>query len=147
MQTVTRISTTKGSERKMHFIMCHPTKIGFPGGSVVKNPPSMRETLEMWVRFLGLEDPLEEEMATYSGILAWRIPWTKEPGGVQSTGVRRVGQDWSDLAQDKILIFSTVWIWLADYPHSLKVCTVMLFYFPSRFVREHLCLARSPPTP
>ena len=47
MQTVTRISTTKGSERKMHFIMRHPTKIGFPGGSVVKNPPSMRETLEM----------------------------------------------------------------------------------------------------
>ena len=46
MQTVTRISATKGSERKMHFIMCHPTKIYVPGGSVAKNPPSMWETLE-----------------------------------------------------------------------------------------------------
>ena len=45
----------------------------------VKNPPAMRET---WVRSLGWEDPLEEGMATHSSILAWRIPWTKEPGGL-----------------------------------------------------------------
>ena len=50
---------------------------------LVKNPPAMRET---WVRSLGWEDPLEEEMATHSSILAWRIPWTEEPGGLQSTG-------------------------------------------------------------
>ena len=46
----------------------------------------MQETQEMWVRFLGQEDPLEEEMATYSNILAWKIPWTEELGGVQSVG-------------------------------------------------------------
>ena len=47
---------------------------------------------EMRVRSLGWEDPLEREMATHSGILAWRIPWTGEPGGLQSTGSQRVGQ-------------------------------------------------------
>ena len=47
---------------------------------VVKNPPAMQETQETWVRTLGWEDLLEEEMAIHSSILAWRIPWTKEPG-------------------------------------------------------------------
>ena len=56
----------------------------------VKNPPAMRET---WVRSLGWEDPLQEDMATHSSILAWRIPWTEEPGGLQSTGSQRVGHD------------------------------------------------------
>ena len=49
----------------------------------VKNLPAMQET---WVRFLGWEDTLEKEMATHSSILAWRIPWTEEPGGLQSMG-------------------------------------------------------------
>ena len=44
----------------------------------------MQETQEMWVQSLGWEDPLEEEMATHSKILAWKIPWTKEPGGLQA---------------------------------------------------------------
>ena len=44
----------------------------------------MQETQEMWVRSLGWEDPLEEEMVTHSSILAWKIPWTEEPGGLQS---------------------------------------------------------------
>ena len=65
-------------------------KWGFPGGSVVKNPPV---TWETWVRSLGWEDPLEEGMATHSSILAWRIPWTEEPGGLQSMGLQRVGHD------------------------------------------------------
>ena len=47
----------------------------------------------MWVRFLGWEDPLEEEMATHSSILAWRIPWTEESGGLRSIGLHRVGHD------------------------------------------------------
>ena len=47
----------------------------------------------MWVRSLGLEDPLEEGMATQLGILAWKIPWTEEPGGLQSTGSQRVRHD------------------------------------------------------
>ena len=50
---------------------------------LVKNLPAMKET---WVRFLGWEDPLEKEMATHSSILAWRIPWTEEPGGLRSMG-------------------------------------------------------------
>ena len=49
--------------------------------------------LETWVRSLGLEDPLEKEMATYSSILAWKIPWTEEPGRLQSMGSQRVGHD------------------------------------------------------
>ena len=54
----------------------------------LKRLPAMRET---WVRSLGQEDPLEKEMATHSSILAWRIPWTEEPGGLQSMGSQRVG--------------------------------------------------------
>ena len=53
---------------------------GFPGGSTVKNPPAIQEPWETWVRSLGQEDLLEEEMATQSNILAWRIPWTEDPG-------------------------------------------------------------------
>ena len=48
---------------------------------MVKNPPAMQKT---WVRSLGLEGPLKKEMATHSSILAWEIPWTEEPGGLQS---------------------------------------------------------------
>ena len=47
----------------------------------------------MWVQSLGREDPLEESMATYSSILAWKIPWTEEPGGLQFMGSQRVGRD------------------------------------------------------
>ena len=57
---------------------------------MVKNLLPIQET---WVLSLGLEDPLEKEMATHSSILAWRIPWTEEPGGLQSTGSQRVGHD------------------------------------------------------
>ena len=48
---------------------------------------------ELQVRFLSWEDPLEEEMATHSSILAWEIPWTEEPGGLQSMGSQKVGHD------------------------------------------------------
>ena len=56
----------------------------------VKNPPAIQET---WVRSLNQEDPLEKGMATHSSILAWRIPWTEEPGGLQFMGFQRVGHD------------------------------------------------------
>ena len=56
----------------------------------LKRLPAMRET---WVQSLGQEDPLEKEMATHSSILAWRIPWTEEPGGLQSMGSQRVGHN------------------------------------------------------
>ena len=58
----------------------------------------------MWVQSLDQEDPLEKEMATYSSILAWQIPWTEEPGGLQSMGSQRVGQDWRDLAHTAHLV-------------------------------------------
>ena len=57
----------------------------------VKNPPAKQETQQMLVQSLGQEDLLEEEMATHCSILAWRIPWTEEPGGLQSMGSQRVG--------------------------------------------------------
>ena len=53
----------------------------------VKNPPAMQKT---WVQSLDWEDPLEKEMATHSSILAWGIPWTEEPGGLQSMGSQRI---------------------------------------------------------
>ena len=56
----------------------------------VKNPPAVQET---WIRSLDREDSLEEGMATRSSILAWRIPWTEEPGGLQSMGSQRTGHD------------------------------------------------------
>ena len=58
---------------------------GFPNGSEVKNQPAMMET---WVQSLGQEDPLEKGMTTHSSILAWRIPWTEEPGRLQSMGLQ-----------------------------------------------------------
>ena len=59
----------------------------------MKNLPAMQEPQEIQVRSLGQEDPLEEEMATHSNILAWRILRTEEPGGLQSKGSQRVGHD------------------------------------------------------
>ena len=58
-------------------------RMGFPGGLLVKNLPAKQE---MQVRSLAWEDPLEKGMATHSGILAWEIPWTEEPDGLQSMG-------------------------------------------------------------
>ena len=65
----------------------------FPRGSVVKSPPEVQETQETQVWSLAQEDPLEEGMATHSSTLAWRIPWTEEPGGLQSAGSQRVGHN------------------------------------------------------
>ena len=64
--------------------------MGFSSGSVVKNLPAKQET---WVRPLGQEDPLENEMATCSSILTWEISWTEEPGRLQSMGSQRVRHD------------------------------------------------------
>ena len=69
--------------------------MGFPGGSVGKNLPTMQE---MWVQILNWDDPLEKEIATYSNILAWKIPWTEDPRGLQCTGLQRIRCNWSDWA-------------------------------------------------
>ena len=68
-------------------------EFGFPGGSEVKHPPAMQE---MQVQSLGREDPLEEEMATHSRIIAWKIPWTEESSGLQSVGVTKSRTQLSD---------------------------------------------------
>ena len=71
--------------------------MGFPGDSVENHLPAnaggIRHGFDPWVRSLGWEDSLEEGMATDSSILAWRIPWTEEPEGLQSMGSQRVGHD------------------------------------------------------
>ena len=60
---------------------------------MIMNLPPVQETQEMWVRSLGREDPLEEEMTTHYNILAWEIPWTEEPDGLQFMGLQKVKQD------------------------------------------------------
>ena len=77
------------------FYWLHSWFWGFLSGSVVKNLPAMQETQETWVRSLGQEDPLKEEPASDPSILAWRIPWTEEPGGVQPMGSQRAGHSWA----------------------------------------------------
>ena len=81
--------------------------MGFPGGSVVKNPPAVQD-MQVWS--LDRKDPLEKEMATHSTILAWRIPWTEDPGGLLSMGSHRVGHDWGDLAAAAAVYYSSLFI-------------------------------------
>ena len=90
-----------GSQRAAHDLGNEQQKMSdkiilskFPDLMVIriKHQPAMRET-RVWS--LGWEDPLEKEMATHSSILAWRIPWIEEPGGLQSTGSQRVRHDWA----------------------------------------------------
>ena len=78
---------------KRSILNCMHLKWAFQVALVVKNPPAKAGDSEdeshLWVG----EDPLEEGMAAHSSVLAWRIPWTEEPGGLQSTGSQRVGHD------------------------------------------------------
>ena len=71
---------------KVFYILSVLPSDGFPSGSAVKNLPAVPK---MQVRSLGWEDPLEEEMATHSSILAWGISWREEPGGLQSMGLQK----------------------------------------------------------
>ena len=71
-------------------------KVGFPGGSAVKKLPAMQET---WVWSLCWEDLIKEKLATHSNILAWRIPWTQEPDGLQSMWSQEIGHDWEIMQQ------------------------------------------------
>ena len=71
-------------------IVCVYTSAASLVAQLVSNLPAVQE---IQIRSLGREDPLEKEMATHSSILTWRIPWTEEPGRLQSTGLQRVGHD------------------------------------------------------
>ena len=79
--------------------MRHETRVPSLGGDT-GNQVKMRS----WVWSLIQRDPLEEEMATHSSILAWRIPWTEEPGGLQSIVWQRVEHDWNDLARTQLVL-------------------------------------------
>ena len=103
-----RISERDGDCVRPRTPPCDINAVGFPCGSVVKNLPAMQE---MWVQSLGWEDSLEEGMATHSSILAWRIPWTEEPGGLQSMGFQRVGHPLDSL----VLAADIQVLALADY--------------------------------
>ena len=103
---------------------------GFSDGPVEKNPPPKQET---WVWSLDWEDPLEKGMATHSSILAWEIPWTVEPGGLQSMGSQRVGHDRATRQQQQQV--SLGWIekagqvfWLLSRSH-LILRKVMIMSF------------------
>ena len=73
-----------------YFFDCSENGVTILMAQTVKNPPAVHET---WLQSLGGEDPLEKGMATHSSILAWKIPWTEEPGGLRSMGLQRVGHD------------------------------------------------------
>ena len=77
----------------LYYLQQDAVTWGFPSGSAVKSLPASQEPQETWVPSLGWEDALGEGMATHSSILAWRIPWTTEPGGLQSIGSQRVRHD------------------------------------------------------
>ena len=83
---------------------------------MAKNLPAMQE---IWARFPGQEDPLEEETAPHSSILAWRIPWTEEPGGLQSMGSQRVRQfmEYNLYAIQYTCFTCTVWVLTNTYRH------------------------------
>ena len=91
---VTIPSLLSGSLRPFFYssfvYSCHLLLISSASVRSILNLPAMQET---WVRSLGWEDPLEKGMATHSSVLAWRIPWTEEPGRLQSIGSQRVGHD------------------------------------------------------
>ena len=102
---------------KFYAAMQLPMSVmGFHGGSVVKNLPAMQET-QVWS--LSREDPLEEGMATHSSIPAWRIPWTEEPGGLQSIGLHRVSQ--TTKQQQQCLLYSC----RSDFrmAQAFRICT------------------------
>ena len=97
----------KANEQFLWANLFFPTALitsswAFPVAQMVKHLPAMWET---WVWSLGQEDPLEEGMATHSSTLAWKIPWTEEPGRLQSMGSQRVRDDWAtSLSLNHILL-------------------------------------------
>ena len=82
---------------------------------IVKTLPAIQDT---WVWALGLEDPLEKGKATYSSILAWKIPWSEEPGRLQSMGLQRVGHDW--------VINTFTYFFHYYYSHWLPLCLKLI---------------------
>ena len=107
----------------------------------VKDLPAMLETQKSRVQSLGGEDPLEEGMATLSSILLWRVPWTKEPGGLQFTGPQRIRRDWRDWACTHNDMYPPLQIH-TEWFHCVKVLCALLFIspFPQSLETNHLSL-------
>ena len=100
-----------------YFYICSPTSIlGFPGGSVVKNLPANAGGTRDAGSVLCWEDPLEQEIVICPSMLAWKIPWTKEPGGLLSVGSQRVGHDCAHTHP------------LPSKPHLNKIMFVILWF-------------------
>ena len=91
----------------------------------------MQETQETWVWSLGGEGPLEETTATHSSILAWRIPWTDEPGGLQSIELQRVRHNWSNLAHVLIEVYKVTLNVLSINPSFLLQLLFILLILSS----------------
>ena len=100
----------------------------------------MQEISEMWVRSLDQEDSLEEGMATHSSILAWRIPWTEEPGGLQSMRMPRVGHDWvhTYTKSDKELPRTSLVV------QRLRICLPMQGPWVQSLIQEDATCLRAP---
>ena len=98
----------------------------------------MQDMWEMWVWSLGQENPLAEGMATHSSILAWRIPWTEEPGGLQSMWSQRVRHDWSDLAG---MHLEDTGIFLS-LPSTKSLTYIFISFDPHNHLLGSLCMPR-----
>ena len=97
----------------------------------VKNPPAHAGDIRDESSVLGWEDPLEEGIATHSSNLAWRIPWTEEPGRLRSTGSQTVGHDWSSLAcvvqlLSHVRLFVTPWTAAPQASLSFTISWILL---------------------
>ena len=114
--------------------------MGFPGDasgkeSVCQCRRRKRHRFNPWV-----EDPLEEEMATHSSIPAWKIPWTKEPGGLQSMGSQRTIHDWASV-QNYILLWPGIWLLFINVPIMEEKNVLILFvgYLSIYLIFVYLC--------
>ena len=137
LQVTGKTDLLPGRLSSIHPLWCHfgwPLHLwvslcsewGFPGAAVVKNQ-------ETWIWSLGWKDPLEKEMATHSSILAWKIPWTVEPGGLQSMGSQRVRHDW--LSMHTCCQWQRAWVFRAPQRHwlifqSVNTSSVTSIVFP-----------------
>ena len=114
---------------------------GFPSGSVVKKKKIPMLMQEMYVPCLDREDSLEEEMGTHSSILAWKIPWTEEPGGLQSMGFQRVGHDWATEHTHSLYLFCSLYLLISSQYGSNQTISCFLIFFKHLFIYlAMLCL-------
>ena len=107
-------------EKSQHFGQPNINLRGFPGGTAVKNIPAMQE---MWIQSLSQEDPQEHGMATHSSILAWKIPWTEEPGGLYSPCLPEFAQIHVHSVDDAIQPFHPLLSKLMSRPQLTRTLT------------------------